>query len=539
MNLLRRFLAVMFACCLLLALSHCGRRGSPTGGPKDDTPPVLLKAEPPNRTTRFSTNQIRLYFDEYIKLQNTDKQVIISPPLKYPPEISPMGGASKYVEIKFVDTLLPNTTYTINFGQSVADNNEGNPYNFLTYVFSTGDKIDSLSLSGVVADGFNLKPDNFISVMLYQMDSIYTDSTIYKAPPYYLTNTLDSAVIFKLDNLKAGKYRLVALKDDAKNNIFDSNSDKIGFVEDTIAIPTDSTYLLRLFKEVPKYSRKPPVFAAANRVLFGYLGGKKPDIKLLTPKPDSVKVDFFPVMGKDSVNFWFTPWKPDSLQFAITSPINAKRIDTFTVKPLKIKPDSLLISWEPRGEAVPGDSVFLKSTLPLVQLDTSLMVMMDQDSLKVPFTANLDSLNSRILFDFEKQPEYTYALEMLPGAVTDFFGGTNDSITTKWKLRSPSEYGILKFSVTGKVNYPILVELTDGKSNRISSRRVVSEEVIEFSWLKPETYRIRVVFDANDNGKWDTGNFLEHRQPERVLHYPAPIEIRANWEKVETFTIRD
>ena len=142
MNLLRRFLAVMFACCLLLALSHCGRRGSPTGGPKDDTPPVLLKAEPPNRTTRFSTNQIRLYFDEYIKLQNTDKQVIISPPLKYPPEISPMGGASKYVEIKFVDTLLPNTTYTINFGQSVADNNEGNPYNFLTYVFSTGDKID-------------------------------------------------------------------------------------------------------------------------------------------------------------------------------------------------------------------------------------------------------------------------------------------------------------------------------------------------------------------------------------------------------------
>ena len=539
MKLFRRLLAAIFACCLLLALSHCGRRGSPTGGPKDETPPVLIKADPPNRTTRFNAEQIRLYFDEYIKLQNTDKQVIISPPLKYPPEISPMGGASKYVQIKFADTLLPNTTYTINFGQSVADNNEGNPYNFLTYVFSTGDKIDSLSLSGVVADGFNLKSDNFISVMLYQIDSTYTDSTVYKSPPYYLTNTLDSAVIFKLDNLKAGKYRLVALKDDAKNNIFDANSDKIGFVEDTVVLPTDTTYLLRLFKEIPKYSPKPPVFAASNRILFGYLGGKSPDIKMITPKPDSVKAGMFPVMGKDSINFWFTPWKPDSIQFAITSPINDKKIDTFTVKPLKIKPDSLLINWEPRGEAVPGDSIFLKSSLPLVQLDTSLMTLLVQDSLKVPFTTNLDTLNSRILFDFEKEAEQTYSLELLPGAITDFFGGTNDSISTKWRLRSPTEYGILKFSISGEVTYPILVELTDTKSKLISSRRMRSEEVLEFTWLKPETYRIRIIFDVNDNGKWDTGNFLEHKQPERVLHYPAPIEIRANWEKVETFTIRD
>ncbi|MFM1878686.1 MAG: hypothetical protein RLZZ241_1552 [Bacteroidota bacterium] len=539
MNRLSRLLAVLFACCLLLALSQCGRRGSPTGGPKDTTPPVLITAEPPIGTTQFKAERVRLYFDEYIKLQNTDKQLIISPPLKYPAEITPMGGASKYVEVKFSDTLLENTTYSINFGQSVTDNNEGNPYNFLNYVFSTGDKVDSLSLSGVVADAFNLKPDAFISVMLYRIDSVYTDSTVYKSPPYYLTNTLDSAVIFKLNNLKAGKYKLIALKDDAKNNLFNPSADKIGFVQDTISLPTEETYVLRLFKESPPYSARPPSFSASNRILFGYSGGKAPEISLLTPKPDSVTTKITPIYGKDSLNFWFTAWKTDSLQFAVKAPEQLKRVDTFTVKPLKIKADSLLLSWNIRNEAVPIDSIYLSSSLPLVSLDTAFISMMDQDSLKVSVGVKLDTLNSRVFFDFKKEPEQSYSLEMLPGALTDFFGGINDSIALKWRIRGASEFGILKFSIDGAVEFPVLVELTDSRSNLIVSKIVNSKDVISFNWLKPETYRIRVIFDKNRNGKWDSGNFLEQRQPERVLHYPAPIEIRANWEKVETFTIQD
>lgn len=537
MNLIRRLLAALFACCVILALSHCGRRGSPTGGPKDETPPVLLKTEPENRTTRFNADRIRLYFDEYIKLQNTDKQLIVSPPLKYPAELSPLGGASKYVEVKFDDTLLQNTTYTINFGQSVSDNNEGNPYNNLTYVFSTGDYVDSLSLSGVVSDAYNLKPDAFISVMLYQMDSAYSDSTVYKSPPYYMTNTLDSAVIFNLNNLKGGKYRLIALKDDGKNNIFNPNADKIGFVEDTIVLPTDSTYLLRLFKETPKYSARPPVFAASNRILFGYQGGKAPKISLLTSKPDSVETLITPVLGKDSLNFWFTPWKADSLLFAIEPPELGKKADTFTVKPLKVKADSLLISWTPRAEAVPPDSVYLNSTLPVMGLDTALISLINQDSLAIPFKASLDTLHNRIFFDFTKEPEQTYELALLPGAISDFFGGINDSTSAKWRVKSASEFGVLKFSISGDVTYPLLVELTDKNSKLISGKTLLAEGELEFNWLKPDTYRIRVIFDANQNGKWDTGNFLEQRQPERVLHYPAPIEIRANWEKVETFNI--
>ena len=248
--MLPRFLACIFFFLITLSVVQCGRRGGTlTGGPKDEDPPVLVKAEPENLSTNFKSKKIRLTFDEYIKLQDIQDQLIVSPPLKYRPEITPQGGVQKYVEIEIKDTLLPNTTYTFNFGQSVQDNNEGNPLSFLTYVFSTGDYIDSLEVLGVVKDAFNKEVDKFVSVMLYEIDSAYTDSTIYKKPPNYITNTLDSTVLFKLRNLKEGKYAIFAIKDAAKNNIFDQNSDKIAFLKDTITLPTDSTYVLTLFKE--------------------------------------------------------------------------------------------------------------------------------------------------------------------------------------------------------------------------------------------------------------------------------------------------
>ena len=224
----RRILGYIFIILSITAFYQCARKGSPTGGPKDVTPPVLIRAEPENMSVNFKGNKIRLYFDELVKLEKVQEQLIVSPPLKYQPLLSPQGGANKFVEITIQDTLLENTTYTINFGQSVVDNNEGNPYPFLTYVFSTGDYIDSLELKGVVKDAFEKEADNFISVMLYNIDSSYTDSTIYKRPPNYITNTLDSSIVFTLKNLKEGTYALFAIKDQAKNNVFDQNTDKIG-----------------------------------------------------------------------------------------------------------------------------------------------------------------------------------------------------------------------------------------------------------------------------------------------------------------------
>ncbi|MEL6918726.1 MAG: Ig-like domain-containing protein, partial [Bacteroidota bacterium] len=189
--MIQRFLGFLFLILIVLASLQCARRGNPTGGPKDVTPPQLVKADPVNKTINFSGKTIKLYFDEYVKLEDIQNQLIVSPPLKYLPQITPQGSASKSIEITLKDTLMENTTYTLNFGQSIVDNNEGNPNSFLTYVFSTGDYIDSLSVSGVVKDAFNRNADTFISVMLYEMDSTYTDSTIYNYPPNYITNTLD------------------------------------------------------------------------------------------------------------------------------------------------------------------------------------------------------------------------------------------------------------------------------------------------------------------------------------------------------------
>src|SRR5690606_35399541 len=245
---------------------------------------------PQNFSIGFTAKKIRLYFDELIKLEDVQNQLVVSPPFKHPPEIIPQGYPSKYIEILIKDTLRENTTYTINFGQSIVDNNEGNPNPFLSYVFSTGDYLDSLSLSGAVKDAFNRRADPFISVMLYEMDSTFTDSIIYREPPLYISNTGDSLPLFELNYLKAGQYMLIGLKDGNRNNMFDQRLDKIGFVQDTISLPTDSIYLLNLFLEQPDYSAAVPSYVAKNRIIFGYTGDPSDmQIEPLIPLPDSVR----------------------------------------------------------------------------------------------------------------------------------------------------------------------------------------------------------------------------------------------------------
>lgn len=538
--MIRRFVAFLFLFLLVAALWQCARRGSPTGGPKDVTPPQLVKTEPDSLTINFKAKRIRLYFDEFIKLQDIQNQLIVSPPLKYQPEIKPQGGASKFLELKFKDTLRENTTYTINFGQSVQDNNEGNPSSFLTYVFSTGDYIDSLKVSGVIKDAFKRKADEFISVMLYEIDTAYTDSTIFQRPPNYITNTLDSTVIFRLKNLKEGQYRLFALKDEAKNNIFDQNVDKIAFMEDTLTLPTDSTYLLTLFKEVPNYSMAVPSLTAKNRIQFGYYGdASNIEIKPLTPLPDTVSTKVLKERDKDTLNYWFTPFEMDSIIFTLTND-KAKVIDTFTVKSRKVGLDSLQLNANQNGSLNFNDPFYIWANTPLTEIDTTKISMIDQDSVAVVFTTNLDTLENKVDFDFKVDPNQNYQLDLLPGAITDFFGEINDTIIYNLSTQSYADLGNLRFNIeVDSSAYPLIVELTDEQGKL--KREIFASEAkpIEFNNIEPAKYFIRVIFDSNANQKWDTGDYLKMRQPEKVSYYPDTVEIRANWELEETFTIGD
>ncbi|MCM4171230.1 hypothetical protein DHD32_07045 [Arenibacter sp. TNZ] len=535
--MIQRILGFLFLLLTVSALVQCARRGAPSGGDKDLTPPKLIKAEPKNMSINFKATKIRLYFDEYVKLKDIDKQLIVSPPLKYTPIITPQGSANKYVEIILKDTLKANTTYTFNFGLSIIDNNEGNPNRFFTYVFSTGDYIDSLTVSGVVKDAFNKKADTFISIMLYEIDSTYTDSTIYRQPPNYIANTLDSTPIFHLKNLKEGKYAMFGVKDEAKNNIFNQKTDKIAFIKDTLSLPTDSVYLLTLFKELPDYSISVPNFAAKNKIIFGYQGNVKDiSIKNLSTLPDTVRTKITKERDKDTLNYWFTPFKADSLVFTVSNE-KERLIDTFSVKTKKVAMDSLILQPNQRGSLEFGNPFYIGANTPISKIDSSKISMMRKDSTLVLVAMELDTLGNKIDFDFEVEPNENYTLDLLPGSVTDFFGIENDTISYKLSTKSYADFGNLSLTLEGPVSYPLIVQLTDEKGVTKKEMFATEPTVFEFSNIVPSKYLIRLIFDSNGNQKWDTGNYIQQTQPERVVYYPNVLEVRANWELEQTFTL--
>lgn len=539
MRYIKRILGLIFFSLMVLALWQCAKRGSPTGGPKDLAPPVLLRSEPPNLSTNFKSNKIRLYFDELIKLEDVQNQMVVSPPFKHPAEITPQGIPSKYIEIIIKDTLRENTTYTVNFGQSIVDNNEGNPNPFLSYVFSTGDYLDSLSLSGAVKDAFKRRAEPFISVMLYQIDSSFTDSTIYKSPPLYISNTGDSLPLFELNHLKAGKYALIGLKDENRNNMFDQRLDKIGFLADTISLPTDSIYLLNLFKELPDYSASVPTYLAKNKILFGYSGDYR-DMRIepLTSLPDSVRTTIQKERGKDTLNYWLTPTDLDSIIFTVTND-RMKVSDTFTVKTRKLAMDTLRLSTTASGTFKFGDHFSIQANTPIVAIDSSKIGLMVNDSIPMPFSLVLDSIGNQLDFEFGVEPNQRYAFSLLPAAITDFFGDQNDSLVYSFSTGSLADFGDLTIELEGSVVYPLVVQLTNEKGDVVREIAATQPVPFEFPSLDPANYMVRVIFDENGNGTWDTGSYLGKLQPERISYYPDRIEIRANWEKTETFILTD
>nr|WP_299386869.1 Ig-like domain-containing protein [Allomuricauda sp.] len=537
MRYLKKLLGFLFLLLMGLALWQCAKRGSPSGGPKDLDPPVLIRTEPENFSTEFKAEKIRLYFDELIKLEDVQNQLIVSPPLKYPPEVKPLGGANKYIEVVIKDTLRENTTYTLNFGQSIVDNNEGNPNSFLSYVFSTGTYIDSLTLSGAVKDAFNRNADQFISVMLYELDTAYTDSTVYKTVPNYITNTLDSLPFFELRNLKAGNYALVAVKDANKNNMFNQRQDKIGFLQDTITIPTDSVYLLNLFLEEPDYSVSVPSYVAKNHLIFGYQGDHR-DIRIesLTELADSVQTLILKDRERDTLDYWISPTDLDSIIFMVSNE-KLEKVDTFTVKTRKLPLDSLKLSSSVGGKLNFQDKFSILANTPITALDSNQIALFVSDSISTPFTYSLDTIKNKVDFDFTLEPNQNYSFEIMPGAITDFFGMQNDTLNYRFSTGSYADYGNLRLNIGGAVRYPLVVQLTNDRGETQREINATEPRIFEFSYLEPGQYNIRVIFDGNGNGKWDTGNYLLKLQPERVSYYPDVIDVRANWELEQTFVI--
>ncbi|WP_422089712.1 Ig-like domain-containing protein [Tenacibaculum ovolyticum] len=513
----------------------CARKGRPDGGPKDEDAPIMMVAKPPYETIHFDKKNIKIEFDEYIVLKDLTKQLVVSPPLKYPPIITPQGTPSKYINIEIVDTLKTNTTYTFNFGNAVQDNNENNKLESFKYVFSTGSYIDSLKIRGSVANAFKKEKLKSIGVLLYRLDSTYNDSIIYKQKPNYVTSTLDSTN-FEFTNLREGKYLLLALKEESKNYLFNSKSDKLGFITDTIYLPKDTLVLkpIRLFKELQPYKFKKGKEVVKGKIQFGFEGEKESmKVQLLSEVPKNFKSFYEFEKEKDTLNYWHSPVEKDSLRFIVT---NTKFVDTVTVRLRKKKIDSLVVSSSVSRMLHLNDTLFLESNNPIVSIDTSKFSLVDKDTLAIDFKVEKQSIK-KIAVLFKKTPKMNYKFDVLPKGINDLYETTNDTLAYQFKTLTIEDYGSIILDVKKETKYPVIIELLD-KDKVVKTKYISSSGKIEFDLLEPKEYTVRAIIDENNNHTWDTGSFLLRKQPEQVIYFEKNFELRANWEMNESFIIK-
>lgn len=534
-----KFLNFLLAITIGGVFINCANRGTPQGGEEDVTPPEILSTSPENYSTNFSANEIRIEFNEFIKIKNLQKQLIISPPMKTQPEITPLGSASKTIKIKIFDTLPPNTTYAFNFGNSIEDNNEGNPYTYYRYVFSTGNTIDSLTVSGTITDAFKREPETFVSVMLYEVDSTFTDSIIYKETPKYITNTLDSLTTFTIENAKAGNYLLVALKDKNGDNIYQQKSDQIAFKKEFITLPTDSTYNLRLFNENADFNPSRPQMLNAEKIMIGYEGNPEGlNFSWSSEVPDDFEYRISKNKDTDTLYFWYKPkLEIDSLVLNIEHPQITKE---YTVRIRDKERDSLMLEAEPNGTINYDEDFKISGNIPFTKFDKTKIELIDKDSLPVKFSVkSYDSLSNTYALSFKKTEDNAYNMTVFPEAFTDFFENTNDTLQYSLRTKKQDSYGNLRLRISNAV-YPIIVQLTN-KQGDVKYEQYASEQrLFDFLNISPGKYFVKVVLDSNENKIYDTGNYLKKIQPEIVKHSKDQLEeVRAGWELEAIFTLKD
>jgi uncharacterized protein (DUF2141 family) len=456
--------------------------------------------------------------------------------MKTDPEITPLSLASKYIKIKIYDTLIPNTTYSINFGNSIVDNNEENSFPYYRYVFSTGNYIDSLKVYGKVFDGLDRTPEKEVSVNLYEVDSTFTDSIVYKEKPKYMTDTGDSTTVFTIENIKAGRYKLVALKDENTDNKFQQKSDKIAFYDEIITIGQDSVfYDLELFKEAVNFKATKPRLVSGEKIAFGFEGDyKEMEIKNISKTPKDFNASVIKEYDKDTLLYYYSPkLKVDSLLFQVKG---HKTIDTFTVRIKENLKDSLVITSLNKGKINFEDDLKLYANTPFKRIDERKITILDKDSTKVRFTASLDSLNNVYRFKFNLTEDNRYNIQALPEAFTDFFDRKNDTLNTSVSTSKYASFGDIRIRLTNEI-YPLFIQFVDDKNEVQYSQYLTKYQKIDFNNIVPNTYYLRVLFDENKNGVYDSGNYLRHEQPERVSYSNKPLEVRAGWEEVIDFKL--
>jgi len=538
---------ILLSTFCLLSLS-CAKIVTPTGGPKDVTPPVILAEKPENGSTNFHGKTIKITFDEFVTLNNPIENVIFSPPLNERVEYTTKG---KSVIVKMRDTLRENTTYNILFSDCIQDFREGNKINSYNYAFSTGDSIDRHKLFGMAVNAETNKPEAGFFVMLYETD---IDSLPLTTRPNYITKTNAQGYFF-FNHLKPQSYKLFALKDINSNLIYDLPNEIIAFsnslhlakyyaTDSLLNLDTAAFITLRTFQEKDTIQLLSPLlnlqrglyrFPFKNSIdSYDFQVGSEPAI------------DFFSTMNttKDTLSLYLKTFFKDSAIVYVNT--NDIRIDTVELLPYKAPQQTgrnrRVVTPKLNINVTNKDDLYAPTLLnfsyPVKPVDSAQMLVIaaikgEKDTTTV-FLSVPDSLVLQIPIPFAFEPKINYTIWMKDSTLYGYDGTTNDTLTTTLSKKTEKEYGNLIINYKIKNNdADFIVELISSNQKVVSKNIITTSKTIEYKHLLPGGYRIRVTEDVNRNGKWDTGNYRMNLQPEKIFTIAKEMTVRGFWDVEE------
>lgn len=472
---------VIFFLTALLAVG-CANIVPPSGGNKDTKPPKLLAISPADSQLSKRVSKIEMSFNEYIELNSPSTEVQISPLLSLPMSVTAVG---KKVTIRLTDSLLqPNTTYRISTNNAIKDMHEGNPFPRYTYTFSTGSYFDSLNLDGIVYDAASGMPDTGTFILLY--DAKLSDSVVVKQKPSYVTKVTDGGK-FSFKGLPYKRFHIYALHDANGNLVYDGKGEMIGFIDSTVAPVSEvvSSIVLKSFKE---------------EIIDTNVLKKDKSERQITDKKLRA--------GEKQV-----------VQYGLeidTSSINKRTADV--TKPLKV--------------------IFIK--YPDTIKKSKIFVMRDSAGIdvEVPFTLRHDTLKKEnLLIDIPWKEDAVYTVRFMKAFAKDSMG--NDALPSKYTFRTKydEDYGVLDIRLPEKYKDRKYLLLINNGEDTICFKPI-TDTVVKMRKISPANYSMRIIVDENKNGKWDTGDLFEKRQPENVIPYKEGIPMKAGWDMTIDFEPR-
>lgn len=518
----------------LAIMASCAQIVAPTGGPKDEIGPKVLEVLPKDKTVKFSAiNQdVRIRFDEFIQLKDPSKQIVMSPPLKETPEYLITG---KELRIKFKEPLAKNTTYTINFGNSVTDNHEGIVANNLQYTFSTGSYIDSNFIKGKVRNAFTDLPSEGVIVSLYKK-SKFTDTTIYKLNPTYFTKTKADGT-FIIENMPADEYYLYAYKKEGIDLKYAKNDSVAISKLEVDTRTTTNFYNLFLFK--PNEHKINKIFdTTSNQIGVYNFAVYKPtsfQINLTNEKPLYQKT----IKGNNSIDTIkaFIESGTETPIFKINA-LDTNYLVKITTKKKSKYPELTLNA---KTDINPLDTFMVETNIPVKSFNKdSILFKMDTLIKKIQlFDYQNNTFKFRFYTDWQESTKYSIIFK--DSAVQDIYGNYNKSTTYNIGIKPFKEYGNLVLNVdlaNAKHNY--IIQLLNKNTNEVIRTFNVNKSTqLKIEYLIPVEAKIKVIEDLNNNGLWDNGDLDKMALPEKVFNYKQGFNIRAYWDLEQNVNIND